>query len=164
MRIPELVLSRQGIKTPAEVEKRVPELILQTRRGWKGGPLPFDSVESALAWGNMRGPTLKKDNGIAMLRATTAESNAAQMKGKYKAARRGIRELRADLTEAANGTGDHVKRIKKIKKSRPRLALPGRPKEDVEINFNPLSASSAAEDGVITGYRAPKMRKPPRGG
>ena len=89
MKIPSLNLSYENPKASAEVARRVPELVLKTRRGWTGPPLPFDTDEAAIAWG-------MKDLKLGKKRAAYAKS------------RRTIRELRGEIKAAANNEQDSM--------------------------------------------------------
>ena len=93
MKIPSLNLSYEKPKASAEVARRVPELVLKTRRGWTGPPLPFDTDEAAIAWG-MKGVNL---------------TDLAQVKQKLRNSKRSVVELRKELIAAVNKDPD-VKR------------------------------------------------------
>jgi hypothetical protein len=89
VKIPSLNLSYENPKASAEVARRVPELVLKTRRGWTGPPLPFDTDEAAIAWG-------MKDLKLGKKRAAYAKS------------RRTIRGLRLEIDAAANNEPDSM--------------------------------------------------------
>ena len=103
MKIPLLNLSYEKPKASAEVARRVPELVLKTRRGWTGPPLPFDTDEAAIAWGMKDLNLGKKDLNLAKKRAAYAKS------------RRTIRELRGEIEAAANNEQDSM--VEKAKRT-----------------------------------------------
>jgi len=94
VKIPSLNLSYEKAKASPEVARRVPELVLKSRRGWTGPPLPFDTDEAAIAWGMKDLKLGKKDLNLAKKRAAYAKS------------RRTIRELRGEIDAAANNEQD----------------------------------------------------------
>ena len=103
VKIPSLNLSYEKPKASAEVARRVPELVLKSRRGWTGPPLPFDTDEAAIAWGMKDLNLGKKDLNLAKKRAAYAKS------------RRTIRELRGEIEAAANNEQDSM--VEKAKRT-----------------------------------------------
>ena len=94
VRIPEIDLSRGDVKPSAEALRRIPELELgtpQTRRGWTGPPLPFTTIDDALAWG-MRDLVLGKASGLAL------DSQGR----KLRRSKQRVADLRRDLNVAVN--------------------------------------------------------------
>ena len=89
VKIPSLNLSYEKPKASAEVARRVPELVLKSRRGWTGPPLPFDTDEAAIAWG-------------------MKELNLGKKRAAYAKSRRTIRELRGEIKAAANNEQDSM--------------------------------------------------------
>ena len=151
VRIPELDLHYEPPKASAEAIRRFPEIKLSQRRGWKGDPLPFDTEETAIAWGI-------KNIKINELRGSLATKSA-----KYTNSRRKVRELQNDVTAAANRHGKHVDKVgeqvaewKRSKVPRPSGAGSGsgRAWPDVRLRFDPLSDSTDAEGGPIRAYPA----------
>ena len=90
VKIPSLNLSYERPRASAEVARRVPELVLKSRRGWTGPPLPFDTEEAAIAWG-------MKDLKLG---------NLAKKRAAYASSRRTIQELRREIKAAANNEQD----------------------------------------------------------
>jgi len=97
VKIPELNLSYENPKASAEVARRVPELVLKSRRGWTGPPLPFDTEEAAIAWG-MKDLNLKGVKGV--LGDTRVDLEL--VKNKYRNSKRSVRGLRTSLNAAVN--------------------------------------------------------------
>ena len=158
VRIPELDLTYSEPTPSAAVAKqlkKIPDLVFQPRRGWKGAPLPFDTEASALAWG-------LKDMKIKDLRGSLASKSE-----KYTKSRRKVRDLQNDVTAAANRHGKHVdfvgKQLAEWRRIRvPRPSGPGSGKgsawPNVDLSFDQLSDSTDVEGGAIRAYPAGARR------
>ena len=155
VRIPELDLNYEAPKPTAEAVRRIPELKLTQRRGWKGDPLPFDTEAGALAW------------GINNLKIKELRGSLASKSEKYTKSRRMVRELQNDVTAAANRHGKHVdfvgKQLAEWRRIRvPRPSGPGSGKgsawPNVNLSFDQLSDSTDVEGGAIRAYPAGARR------
>ena len=87
-------------------------MVLKSRRGWTGPPLPLDTEEAAIAWGMKDLKLGKKDLNLAKKRAAYAKS------------RRTIRELRREIDAAANNDpGSMVESAKRsFRELKPRVS------------------------------------------
>jgi len=150
VKIPSLNLSYEKAKPSPEVARRVPELVLKSRRGWTGPPLPFDTDEAAIAWGMKDLKLGKKDLNLAKKRAAYAKS------------RRTIRELRGEIDAAANNEQDSMvekakrafrewkprdERSKFISKAGMRAYVPGLTSSDESAFTMPESSTEVERHG-----------------
>ena len=101
VRIPVIDLNYETPKASADAQRRIPELKLGQRRGWKGEPLPFDTEAGALAWG--------------MSHVKLGESRQ-----RYQKSRKTIQTLRRDIGDAANGDGPYVQYVEATRKEMPK--------------------------------------------
>jgi len=101
VKIPSLDLSYEKPKASAEVARRVPELVLKSRRGWTGAPLPFDTEEAAVAWG-MKDLNLKGVKGVL----GDTQMDLELVKNKYRNSKQRVRGLRKELNAAVNKDPD----------------------------------------------------------
>ena len=146
VKIPSLNLSYEKPKASAEVARRVPELVLKSRRGWTGPPLPFDTDEAAIAWG-------MKDLKLG---------NLAKKRAAYASSRRTIQELRREIKAAANNEQDTMvasarrthalmrpkdERNKFMKKSDIRVHVPGLTSSEESAFTMPESSTDVKRHG-----------------
>jgi hypothetical protein len=120
VKIPSLNLSYDKPKASAEVARRVPELVLKSRRGWTGPPLPFDTDEAAIAWG-------------------MKDLNLKGVKAKYRNSKRSVRELRTQLSTAVNKDPE-FRKANPIPRVREKGRFTKRP--EIPLAFPALSSDS----------------------